>query len=275
MLEAGLLKTLSRIQNLVSSIILLPLVLFCTGCHTGTLPDPNDVATAGPDSATVIMRQLQVASDSLNLRKDRKEIDDRQYRLLITKIARDYIAQAKDKSITDENAATWGAVYTTARDWPNAETALQKAVDVDKKVASEDYKKLGDLVGDTLQLASAQAHVGKVHESVETVRTIFYVPPKAKAPILTSVLFDIVPAGVRHGGGLELADLLRDSIKQHEQVLVDPNTDAGRDFLLARPHHIQRAWEEAALLYQAAGKDDQARQAMDEAQRVSTTTAHL
>jgi hypothetical protein len=275
MLDAGLSPKISRIQNVVSRIIFIAVGVACVGCHTGTLKDPNDVSTAGPDTATVIMRQLEVASDSLNLRKDRREIDDRQYRLLITKIARDYVGQAKDKSITDDNAEIWGKVYSTARDWPNAEVALQRAVAVDRRAGKGDYKKLGDLVGDTLQLAAAQAHIGKVHEAVETARSIFNVTAKAKAPILTSVLFDIVPAGVRHGGGLELADLLRDAIKQHEQVIVDPNTDAGRDFLLARPHHIQRAWEEAAFLYQAAGKDDLAQQAMDEAQKINTTTAHL
>jgi len=275
MLDARSIEFLSSIKHLGSRIIpLVALAVLCAGCHTGTLKDPNDVPTAGPDTATVIMNQLHVASDALNARKDRKEIDDRQYRLLITKIARDYIAEAKDKSINDSNAPTWGQVYMTARDWPNAEIALQQAVKAEKAPVS-DFKKLGEWVDDTLALAATEAHLGKVHEAVTTARSTFFVPPKAKAPILTSVLLDIVPAALRHGGGLELADLLRDAIKQHEQVIVDPNTEGGRDFLLARPRHIQHAWEEAALLYQAAGKDAEAQQALNQAQKVSTSSANL
>jgi hypothetical protein len=204
----------------------------------------------------------------MNMRKDRKEINDVQYRIVMTQIAKDYVSQAQDATITDENASTWGRVFATARDWDQAEVALKQAVKAKQAAAKTDFRALGDLVGDTLALSSAQAHEGKVHEAVETARSIFNVTPKAKAPILTSVLYDIVPAALRHGGGIELAQLLQDAIQQHQQVLVDPNTDAGRDFLLARPHHIQHAWEEAARIYQRAGQLAMAQDAMAESRKI-------
>jgi tetratricopeptide (TPR) repeat protein len=269
-------ETLSRIANRVSRIaVVFAIATGCVGCHTGTLADPNDVATAGPDSAAVIMAQLQVAADSLNLRKDNREIDDRGYRLIFAKVARDYIAEAKDKTITDQNASTWGKVYVTALDWKDAEIALQQAVKADQEPAKTDFKMLGVLVGDTLALAGAQAHLGKVHDAVATARSVFNVAPKAKAPILTSILYDVVPAGVRHGGTIELADLIKDAIKQHEEVLVDPSTDGGRDFLLARPHHIQRAWQEAALLYDAGGRHDLASDALGQAHKAASVSIRL
>ena len=249
--------------------------LLSTGCHTGTLKDPNDVASAGPDTAAVIMRQLQVASDSLNARKDRKEIDDRQFRVMMAKIAQRYVNEAQDKTITDKNASLWGQVYVSARDWKDAEPALKQAVKAEAGPAKGDFRILGKWVGDSLSLASTEAHLGNVHEAVQTARTVFSVPAKAKAPILTSILYDIVPAGVRHGGSIELADLIKDAIGQHEQVVVDPSTEGGRDFLLARPAHIRRAWEEAALLYQTGGRSDLAQQAMDEAHQVPQASIKL
>lgn len=246
-------------------------IICAVGCHTGTLEDPNDVPTAGPDTADVIMRQLTVASDSLNARRERGEIGERRYRALITNIARDYVSQAKDTTLNNKNARTWAQIYKTARDWKKAEEAFVIAVKVDKDASKEDFNALGLWVGDTMELAGAQAHLGNVHEAVETARSVFSAPPKAKVPILTSVLYDVVPVSIGHGADLELAKLLEDAIKQHEEVIVDPSTDGGRNFLLARPHHIQRAWEEAQLLYETAGRHDLALKALQESQRVKIT----
>ena len=254
------------IYELRFTLPLLIAILCTTGCHTGTLPDPNDVATAGVDTPDVIMKQLQVASDALNDRKANREINDQEFRLLMIGVSRRYLDQAKDRTLTATNASTWGQVYTSARDWQDAETALQKAVDVEKKPATADFHDLGDLIGDTLSLASAQAHLGKVPEAISNTRSVFNVPPKAKAPILNSILNDIVPSAARHGKYfLDLAALLNDGIEQEQQVLVDPNSDGGRAFLLARPHKIQDAWEEIALLDNAAGRKDLAQQALLEA----------
>ena len=52
---------------------------------------------------------------------------------------------------------------------------------------------------------------------------------------------------------------LEKAIEQHEAVVVDPALEAGKAFLIARPHHVRKAWEEAARLYQAAGKAEDAR----------------
>ena len=247
----------------------------CVGCHTGTLKDPNDVATAGLDTPNVIMVQLQVASDSLTARKDRKEINNLQYRILMARVARSYIDQATNKTLTDENASAWAQVYFSARDWKDAEPAYQRAVKVEGAAPKSDFQTLGKWVGDSLGLSSVQAHLGKVHDAIVTARSVFGVTAKAKAPILTSILYDIVPAASRHGASVELGDLLKDAIKQHEQVIVDPSTNGGRDFLLARPHHIQHAWEEAAIIYEAAGRHDLAVDAINQSHAVAASSIKL
>jgi len=245
------------------------------GCHTGTLPDPNNVAKAGPESAEVIQRQLDAAADSLNVRRAHREINDRQYSALISKIAHDYIAQAKDVKITNANARAWGRVFVTAKDWEKAESAVRQGIDAESVRAKQDYRALGDWIYDTLTLARVEAHLKKVPEAVKLARSVFEVPGKAKAPILTSVVYEIVPAAQGQGHDLELADLIRDAIQQHEETIVDPNSDGGRDFLIARPHHIRRAWEQAALLYDSAGKDDEAAKCIAEARKIEQETIRL
>ena len=257
----------SLLKNTLGWTFIGALALASVGCHTGTLPDPNSVAKAGPDAAEVIMRQLNAASDSLNLRKGRGEINDRQYNALISKIAQDYIAQAKDVQLRGPNARTWGKVYVTARDWKKAEPAVALGIKAESSKAKEDYLALGDWTNDVLQLAGIEAQLGKIPEAVKLARSVFTVPPKSKAAILTSVIYDVVPAAVGKGDDFELANLCRDAIAQHEQTIVDPNTDGGREFLIARPHHIQRAWEEAALLYESSGHHDLAEQALAEARK--------
>ncbi len=254
---------------------LLVLALFVVGCQTGQLSDPNDVSAAGDETPLVIQAQLDNAAASLNDRKANREINDRQYQALITQIARDYVSKAKDTTITNENAGAWGNVYITAKEWPQAEAALTVAIKLEQAQATADYLALGRLMTYKLQLARVDAEMGNLHDAVVLARSVFDVPPKAKAPILTSVLYDIVPAGIGKGSDLELADLLKDAIAQHENVLVDPSTNSGRDFLLARPHHIQKAWEVAAFLYKSAGRADLAQQAASEAHRADTTNIHV
>jgi tetratricopeptide (TPR) repeat protein len=259
-------------SNLIHRFTLAIVACLAVGCTSGTLNDPNDVAAAGPGTPAVIMKQLKSASDSLNARKAQREINDRQFRRLMSNIAKDYIAQAEDTTITDENASAWGQVYMSARDWKAAEPALLRAVELQRNVSVADFQGLGQWVGNSLALASTQAHLGKVTEAIATTRSVFKVTPKAKAPILTSVLYDVVPAGFRQGADVQLAELLKDAIKQHQQVLVDPSTDGGRSFLAARPHHIRRAWEEIALLYASAGEREMAQEALDESHRVTSAS---
>lgn len=237
------------------------------GCHTGTLIDPNNVAEAGVRTPEVVQTQIESAAWALNERKAKGEIDDRQYHALLTKIAESYVDQAQPFPITARNASTWGADLITAKRWSQAEEALQVAVDAGRGPSQRDYLALGDYIINVLRLALVKAQLGKVSEAVTLTKSVFDVPGKAKAPILPAVLYEIVPAGVGKGHDFELAELLKAAIAQHEAVIVNPNTDAGRNFLLARPHHIHRAWTEAALLYASEGRTEQARDAMERAQK--------
>lgn len=254
---------------------MLAALIGAAGCRAGTFKDPNDVAQAGILTPNVIQEQLEIASDELNARKAVGEIGDRRFHALMAQIARDYIAQAKDKTVNEGNAALWGEIFITARDWPQAEAAFELARKADFAQRTRDYVALGRYDTDILRLARVKAELGKVEEAVTLTRSIFDVTPKAKAPILPAVVYEIVPAGAGKGHDQELAELLKDAVAQHQQVLIDPNTDAGRDFLLARPHHIHRAWEMAADLYLNAGKPELAQAALDQAKEAAASTVRL
>ena len=264
-------RTRIPLANLLQTLSLLVVLLLAIGCGCGTLEDPNDVATAGAKTPQVIQKLLQSASDELSVRLSHGEISDRQFHALMTQTARNYIAQAKDRNVTAQNASVWGDILVTARDWPDAEKALEVALQAEKIPSTEDYVILGQYINDTLRLARVKAELGKVPEAVKVARSAFVKYGKAKAPILPAVLYEIVPAGVGRGDDFDLAELIKDAIAQHESVIVDPNTDAGRNFLLASPHHIRRAWELAAKLYQVSGHPDQAAMATSEANRMGSS----
>jgi hypothetical protein len=245
------------------------------GCRTGTLTDPNEVRNAGITTPEVVRTQIESAAWTLNERKAKGEINDRQYHALLTKIAEDYVDQAKEFPLTTRNAATWGSVLITAKRWKEAEKALEVAIQSGKGPSQRDYLALGDYMTNVLRLALVEAELGKVPQAVRMTVSVFDVPGKAKAPILPAVLYEIVPAGSGKGYDLELAHLLKSAIGQHEAVIVNPNTDAGRNFLLARPHHIRRAWNEAALLYSSSGRQDLARDAIIQGERSEDAAVRL
>lgn len=80
------------------------------------------------------------------------------------------------------------------------------------------------------------------------------VGPEDKAPILPAVLLEIVPAGRGKGSDKALADLLVAAMDQHFQTRVDPATEPGKAFLVARKYHIRNSIELASRLYRTAGQ---------------------
>lgn len=265
----------NSVTNCWAKLAALMAASLLAGCHTGVLNDPNDISTAGPRTALVIQTQLQSAAESFNLRRLRGEVDERRYRQFITDIAQDYVSQATDTTLTNENAPVWGEIYITAKQWDKAEAAWKHALDADKILAPKDYVALGRYITDLLRLARIKAEKGEIRKAIQLTRESFADYGKAKAPILPAVLYEIVPAGRGKGYDAPLADLLKDAIRQHEETIVDPNTDAGRNFLIARPHHIFRAWKLVSELYQAAGRVDMAQDAMREANKISSETIRL
>ena len=230
------------------SSFLLPFSLFLlSGCHFGTFPDPNDPSRAGSLQPEVLRRQLKGASDALQARFGSGEITEGQYRDLLAEYADQLVSSTHIESVDPAKAWEYGEVFRTGRMWKQAEAIFRVAV----KAAKDDDRR----VNDTLRLAEALAHLGRVGEAVEEARKSFDAPATAKAPILYGVLLEIVPAGVGQGKDLELARLLEDAIKQSDLTKVDETTESGKGFVVALPHHQRNARRLAARLYLGVGKD--------------------
>lgn len=224
------------------------------GCETAVLPDPNDpndVSVVQPD---VLRNSLKGASDNLNQRLAQREINQRQYDALMAQYANDLLNTTNIEAIPPSRAWEYAEVFRTAKRWKEAATVLKVAV---KAAKSQDRR-----VNDTLRLAQALAYENEVPEAIQTAKKVFDAPAQEKAPILLAVLYEIVPAARNKGKDVDLATLLEDAIEQAQQTLVDPNSDAGKMFLAARPHHVRNAWMTVLDLYSAAGRDDLAQKAM-------------
>lgn len=222
--------------------------------HIGTPPDPNDPRQAGVISAGVLRQQLRGISDSLVAREQRREITKEQFDDYMAKAANGLLDQVKLDKIEPKNAWEYGELFTTARRWRDAKAAYEVAV---KAAKNEDRR-----VNDNLRLARSMAELGEVPEAVRTARKTFDTPDEAAAPILPATLLEIVPAAENKGHDAELAGLLEEAIRCEARTIVDPKSPPGRDFLMARPHHIRHAWEKAIDLYTAAGSKAKAAEAV-------------
>jgi tetratricopeptide (TPR) repeat protein len=214
-------------------------------------PDPNDPEDVGLVDAQVLGRSLKYASDFINSRRARREISDAQGQQLLSNYAAQLVDHVDTAAIQPADAYLYGDLFRTARRWDVAEQIYEKAVEWANHRKSEDRR-----VNDTLRLAQAKAQLGKLDEALKLARSTFDAAPKDKAPILMSVLYEVVPAATGKGRDLELARLLEAAIDQHYQVQVDPQTEAGGLFLTSRSFHIGRAWQTARALYRSAGRED-------------------
>lgn len=198
----------------------------------------------------MLRRQVKGASDALFARVIGGEITDGQYRDLLAQYTDDLLKGVQIESVDPTRAWEYGEVFKTGRLWSRAESAYRIAV----KVAKDEDRR----VNDTLQLANALAHEGKVPEAIAEARKTFDTPPEAKPPILYAAYLEIAPAGKGKGHDAELARLLEDAIRQSDLARVDASKDEGKAFLGALPHHQRNARRLAAELYLSAGKPTEA-----------------
>ncbi|RYG22927.1 hypothetical protein EON82_15645 [bacterium] len=229
---------------------LLLLSCFLAGCKFGTFPDPNDPRTAGDLQPEVLRRQVKGASDALYARVLSREITEAQYRDLLAKYSDDLLKSTNIEAVDPAKAWEYGEVFRTARQWKAAEAVYRIAVEA----AKDDDRR----VNDTLKLAEAMAHLGKISEAIEEARKSFTAAPQFKAPILYGVLYEIAPAAQGKGKDALLARLLEDAVRQSDLTEVDPASEAGQAFAVALPHHQRNARELAATLYLKAGKANDA-----------------
>lgn len=214
--------------------------------HVGTPSDPNDPSQAGLLTPEVLRRILAGASDSLQERVEKGEIDDTQFHELMSQAANRLLDQVDIGRIPPNKAWEYAEVFVTAERWQDAKKALLIAVKVAK---GEDRR-----VNDNLHLARVLAELGDVPTAVATARTTFDTPDQGAAPILPATLLEIVKAGEGKGHDPELAALLEDAITCEMRTIVDPTSQSGKAFLAARPFHVRNAWKKVVGLYESAGK---------------------
>ncbi|QYK52948.1 MAG: hypothetical protein KF824_11895 [Fimbriimonadaceae bacterium] len=232
--------------------------VFClglAGCSVIQLPDPNDMGGREQIDPEIMQRNIALAYQDLGLRVKRGEINEAQKEKLIRELAENLASYIKLENIPDHEAYRYADVLRQANRLAEAKAVYETAVSVAK---TEDR-----LVNDSLQLARVMCMMGEVKPAIDLARTTFTASPKEKAPILLSVLYEIVPAGKDKGHDVELGDLLLDAIDQQMLVEVDPESDAGKAFLDASQVHVAKAWQEAMKLYNSANREDLMRKAIE------------
>lgn len=242
-------------------LVLLTAFFSLIGCQSGTIPDPNNIDAKTMVRGDILLRNVGELSQMLDQRVGRGEINEEQRGRILEREVKKMVAKVDPTKVTNREAWQFGDVYRLGGQWETALELYKRAVDSAK---TNDRK-----VNDSLRLARAQAHLGKVDDAIRTCRSVFNVDPKDKAPILMAVLYEVVPEAAGKGKDLELARLLEDSIKQHKETLVNVTEEGGRAFLRARPVHVHTAWMRVAQFYQGLKMDKEAREAVvkDEADR--------
>lgn len=234
--------------------------LLAAGCGSKPPPDPNDPKAVGIMQPEVLQRNLAWASEMVNERVAKSEITEEEGKSYLVKYAADLTNNIDFKQMEATQAWRYAEVFRTAQRWGLAKKSLEMAVEHANKVGNQDRR-----VNDSLRLSEALAHLGEYKRSMEVTRSVFDTRERDKAPILMSVLYEIVPALRGHGVDEDAAKLLEEAIGQHMQVVVDANTEEGKAFLATKWHHIGKAWDLVIALYREAGNDELAQKAFEKA----------
>jgi len=232
-------------------LLFLPLLALVAGCHTGTLPNPNDPDDVGQLSGDNIKDQLDSISESLMVHEAHGEISDEQFHALLTSAANSLLKGYHSDKIDPIKAWKYAEVLITAHRWPDAKVALDVAVEWAKTVHNEDRR-----VNDSLRLSRVLAELGQVDQAIKVARSAFNAQPVDGAPILYAVNQDILPVARGKGQDLALAHLLEDAIAITWKVQVNLATKEGQGFITSRPYRVRSAWETVVSLYNAAKRPD-------------------
>lgn len=242
----------------LKTCLALACLAFCgIGCGSKPPPDPNDPGQVGIMRPEVLQRNLRWASEMVNDRVAKQEITEAEAKKYLAKYADSLVEDIDFKQMKPRQAWQYADVFRTAERWGLAKKALEMAVAHAKETGNEDRR-----VNDTLRLAQAQANLGERDIAMATARSVFDTRERDKGAILLAVLYEIAPAVRGHGQDVELAKLLEEAIDQHLQTVIDPETEAGRVFLVAKWHHIRKAWEMVIELYREAGNEEEAQKAL-------------
>lgn len=242
-------------------------LLLVAGCQTAQFPDPNEEDGTLGLHPEYMKDNLAALRQSLDRRVANGLMSEQQRDEVLAKELDRMLDHIPINNIPPKKAWHYGDLYRDAGAWENAYTCYAIARD---SAETEDR-----WVNDSLRFAQAAAALGKVDEAIESATATFETPPQDKAPILPAVLYEIVPAGKGKGKDAELAKLLEGAINQHQQVVVDQNSEPGKAFLLAKSQHISLGWNMVITLYQDAGDEEEARAAVRRAEEMQRRSASV
>lgn len=250
---------MNRIWSKVVLAVLVGTAL--SGCYVQTLPDPNAMTKHKMLDAGIMRRNIQEAHRILDGRIARGEISPADKNREINRLVFEYSELIQVDEVPAKSAWEYADVLRQAGRLEDSEALYEKAVEI---APDEDRR-----VNDTLQLARVKAMLGKVDEAIELTRSTFDASDEGKAPIMMATLYEIVPEAEGKGKDKEIALLLQDTIFLHQEVLVDPTTAAGENFLMARPRHVANAWAKTIKLLEGAGAQKELREAVIKQQDMS------
>lgn len=242
-------------RNGLSGLLLVILVSLA-GCKSAILRDPNDPNSVGVNQANVLEQDLKNASDSINVHVRKNLMSSKEGQIELQKYAGKLLDSVHQLVVFPNTAWKDADVMITAKRWADAASVLKIAL---AHPASEDR-----WVNDTLRLAHCDASLGKIPQAIALTKSTFKATPKWKWPVLYATYLQIVPAALAHSHGdqLELAQLVKGAIHQHELAWGTMSKPKYVGWLEARQIQIDRAWAYVIKIYLSIGRKDLARQAI-------------
>ena len=210
-------------------------------------PDPNAPDEFGQRDIEIIKKEISRFYLLVSSRERQGQISRKTRERYFREFVRGRASHIKIDKIPPKSAWKYGEVFRAANMWPEAKRVYQIAVNV--APPDEDRR-----VNDTLRLAQCEAKMGDVPKAIGLARSTFDAPPGNKPPILFAVYLEVAPAAAGKGHDTELARLIRGAVEQARAAEVVPTSSGGRDFLLTREYHINRALELAVSLENGGGQ---------------------
>ncbi len=242
-------------------LAVIVLAFWLGGCTFVQAPNPNLPSAGAVLAPDVLLRNMSALAADLDDRVAKRLVSPEERDRCLGAYLEDMMSGVDLGSLPVDSAWQYGDAFRLAHRWDQAyrlyKAAARAAKDEDRRV------------NDRLRLAVAAANLGRVDEAIAEAKTTFGADPRAAAPILYAVLYELTPAAQGKGRDAELAQVLERAIGEHMRTVVDAKSEAGRAFLAARAHHVRRAWMAAVMLYQNAGKDAEARRTLERAERMA------